>query len=245
MIFFPNKSKKYTPLILAYHRVCEEDCGDSLASTLKQLKWHIIFLKNRGYKFCTLNQWATGTFSSDPSKTAILTFDDGWRDNYELAFPLLKELGVSATIFLIADYIGLSKLPDGMVQAEGRRFLTLEMIKEMSKYGIDFGSHTLTHKVLTECPKQEAFTELAGSRDKLNSLLKSDVIIICYPKSQVNEDVITAAIKAGYKYGVVTQPFRKPRNKLVSPLALSRIGLYSKDNKLRFLIKYFNFLIRN
>lgn len=139
----------------------------------------------------------------------------------------------------------MDQLPEGMARAKGRRFLTLEMIEEMSEYGIDFGSHTLTHKVLTKCPIQEVHNELIGSRNRLSSLLKSNVVLICYPKSQVNQDVINAAIKAGYEYGVVTQPFRKPHNKINSPLAMPRIGLYSKDNKLRFLIKYINYLIRN
>ena len=239
------KIKKNYPLILAYHRVCEKKSSERIASSVKQLKWHIKFLRNRGFTFYTLKQWLNGDVSSNSSKAAILTFDDGWRDNYELAFPVLKKFGISATVFLITDYIGLDAMPEGMAEIKGRRFLTLKMINEMSKYGIDFGSHTSTHRVLTKCSSQEAFRELANSRDKVNNLLRTNVTTICYPKSQVNDSVISLAIKAGYEYGVVTQPFRKQSNGLNSPLALPRVGIYSTDNKLRFLIKYLKYLWNN
>jgi peptidoglycan/xylan/chitin deacetylase (PgdA/CDA1 family) len=226
---------KKIPLILSYHRIHPKINGDSITNTPKQLDSHIKLLRLLGYTFISLSDW----WILKPHKKhryAIITFDDGWQDNFTYALPVLRSNKVNATIFLISNYIGSNKMPEGMVKHKDRSFLSIEQIKKMCGMGFDFQSHTSTHKVLTTLSDSIALEELSHSRKELTLLLGKTPIAICYPKSQVNREIITQAKAAGYQLGVLTQPF----NKLIPPpcnMALPRIGLYSSDSVLRFFCK--------
>ena len=95
--------------------------------------------------------WLKGFVSGGklPPKPIVLTFDDGYEDNYTYAFPILKKFSFTATIFLITrDISGLSGWSDSEETIK-EPLLSWDKIKEMSDYGIDFQSHTHTHPSLT------------------------------------------------------------------------------------------------
>src|SRR5262249_60025256 len=80
-----------------------------------------------------------------PAGTVVITLDDGFRDNYEQAFPILARAGAAATVFLTVSYIGTDRLPTLTRTQFVPRPLTWEQAKEMHAHGIEFGSHTLSH----------------------------------------------------------------------------------------------------
>lgn len=231
------------PLILAYHRVCPKRV-DSITNTPSQIRRHIWLLKLLGYRFTTLADWF-GQRHRNKGRNVILTFDDGWRDNFEHAFPVLRDADVGATIFLISNYIGKETMPEGMSVGDGRVFLSIEQIKAMQANGIDFQSHTCNHQVLLEAEDDVLKKELWDSKLALEVLLGTPVIAICYPKSKVDARVAQAALDNGYKLGVVTNYQYQRSGSENDDLRIPRVGLYAKDGLFRFLAKLVRFYLRN
>lgn len=129
----------------------------------------------------------------------VITFDDGDRSVYRYAFPILKKYGVKAVVFLIADYIGKENRWD--ITTVGRSaHLTWDEIKEMKEWGIEFGSHTLSHRNLTMLTRAEIVYELSESRRIIEEKI-GPIRCISYPFNRVNGEVVGYAKQAGYKYG--------------------------------------------
>ncbi|MBT3539204.1 polysaccharide deacetylase family protein [Candidatus Parcubacteria bacterium] len=125
-----------------------------------------------------------------PEKSIVLTFDDGAKDFYEVAFPLLQKYNVKATMHI-------------MTGVRGDDWLSAEEIKEMHDTGlVDFESHTKYHAYLTRISRDEALVELQKSKEYLESILEKQVEVIAYPFGLYNEDVKDIAREAGYKVGL-------------------------------------------
>ncbi|MBV9211050.1 MAG: polysaccharide deacetylase family protein [Acidobacteria bacterium] len=219
------------PPFLLYHKL-DKPPRDALVrggyTPPARFNRQIKFLKRQGYVFHTASELIKhfrqhGEF---PPKGIALTFDDGWRDNYENAFPILRRHGVTATIFLVASCIGeVSR----KAQAEGeseRAHLLPEQILEMSKAGIEFGSHSLNHKLLDEIPLTEAEHEVAESKGRIESLLQQPCKVFAYPAGRYTEEVKAAVSRAGYDaaFAVTTGP--------TDPLdlyALNRVEILRRD----------------
>ena len=224
------------PIILSYHRIHPNQGEDSIVNTPSQLSSHIKLLKLLGFKVIDLQGWLDRG-GLDKKRYAILTFDDGWEDNYKYAFQILLKHKVTATIFLISNYVGLDTMPNGMIATHGRSFLTLEQILIMQEKGIDFQSHTANHHILTESTDEQINSEMSISKKKLQSLLNKEVNIICYPKSKTSPKIMQIAKNTGYKAGGLTVPFGEQIPEFTNEFSLVRMGVYSKDSLLRFTLK--------
>ena len=99
-------------------------------------------------------------------KSILITFDDGYKDNYTNAFPILKELNMNATIFVVSSLIN------------GETSMTSQQIKEMSDYGIDIESHTVSHKRLSEMSYNEQLEELSKSKKEIEEITGKSVIAV-------------------------------------------------------------------
>jgi len=158
-----------------------------------------------------------------PGKYVIITFDDGWRDNYANAFPIMQKYRYTATVFLTFAYIGKKK-----------DYLTWEQVIEMKKAGFDFGSHTLTHPHLTKISLKEARKEIIESREILEDKIGEKVVSFCYPYGEYNSQIIEIVKEAGYLGAVVTPPSGRCENSIYT---VRRAGIYSADTILSFRIK--------
>ena len=116
-----------------------------------------------------------------PDRSVVVTLDDGFVDNYEHALPILRRSGVPATVFLTVSYIGTDRLPTLSRTDFVPRPLSWEQVREMHRAGIEFGSHTLTHPMLSEVPLNRARLEIAESRRRIESL-GVPVSLFCYPR---------------------------------------------------------------
>jgi peptidoglycan/xylan/chitin deacetylase (PgdA/CDA1 family) len=116
-------------------------------------------------------------------KSVVITFDDGFRDFYNLAFPILKRLGHTASMFLPTAFIG-----DYRRSFKGRECLVWNEVRELRDAGIEFGSHTVSHPKLYELGWEEIEDELALSRERIERELEQPVTSFSYPFAFPQQD---------------------------------------------------------
>jgi len=161
---------------------------------------------------------------------AVITFDDGFRDFYTDAFPILQEYGFSATVFLPTLYV------DSDIRFKSKECLTWSQVIELSRKGISFGSHTVNHLELYRLGKMEIEYELKNSKEKIDSVLGKQIESFSYPFAFPDQDnqFITfmkeMLQKCRYKNGVTTRIGTVSENE--DPLFLRRIPINSYDDQL-------------
>lgn len=163
------------------------------------MRWFI----TTGYKTATTGQWLSEKL---PKKRILLTFDDGYDDLFTHLLPLVVEHHLTPVIFLVAERIGATNLWDQLSGLRARNLLTLPQIREMQKYGVEFGSHTLTHPFLPEIPDEQLCCEVAESKRRLEDALGAEVTSFAYPYGGVDRRVRSAVAEAGYKLAFTTLP---------------------------------------
>jgi glycosyltransferase involved in cell wall biosynthesis/peptidoglycan/xylan/chitin deacetylase (PgdA/CDA1 family)/GT2 family glycosyltransferase len=166
--------------------------------------------------------------------SVMLTFDDGYEDFYTTAFPLLAELGLKATVFIVAGNIGGTSSWVQRSPAAHRKLLDLPKMLEMQNHGIRFGSHSLSHLHLTGVDARTLRREVVDSRSKLEDLLGTEVTSFAYPGGRVDERVRAEVGMAGYTSAFTTSEGRNDWN---DPLLLRRISLSESDGRLAARIK--------
>ena len=177
-------------LVLNYHQI--DNKTSYLSVPISDFDAQMKFLADRGL-YAGLN----GEIELPP-KPVLVTFDDGYIDNYTNAFPILKKYGLRATIFIIPAFI--SVYPG---------YMTWEQLKEMESNGITIESHTLTHPKLEELPDDEIRNELLNSKSMLEEQLGHPIEFLAYPTGTYNLHIAGIAQDLGYKgaftikYGVV------------------------------------------
>lgn len=132
---------------------------------------------------------------------AIVTFDDGIRSVVENAIPELVKRRIPATIFVVADYVGVAPSWEsfGPEYDADDRTITLEQIKALPPDLITIGSHTLSHPWLPSLPRDEATEEIVASRRKLMELLERDITLFSFPYGAASERLVDTCREAGYE----------------------------------------------
>ncbi|MFA5147171.1 MAG: polysaccharide deacetylase family protein [Candidatus Omnitrophota bacterium] len=129
-----------------------------------------------------------------PPRAVVITFDDGYRDNYTNAFPVLKKYNFPATVFLTADFL--------RDRSADERALSISEVKDMKRSGIiDFGCHGMTHRALTQLDEARLEEEITGSRKRLADILGEAPGLFAYPFGHVgsyNKGVIEKVKAAGF-----------------------------------------------
>ena len=201
--------------VLYYHSV-RESADNEVTITPEMLKTQLKYIKDEGYITLTLSELKEYLLNNSPipSKSIVITFDDGYMDNYYSAFPILKDFNMVATIFCITSNL------------DGTYYLSKDAITEMSNYGLDIQSHTVNHPHLNKMTYDEQLTELKESKKTLESMTGKKVDSIAYPFGDFNDDSINAAKAAGYTLGFTTKRGLSDRDD--NPLELDRIYISSK-----------------
>ena len=188
-------------------------------------------LKISGYSAVLPQEWLGGTC---PARSVIFTFDDAYDDFYTEAFPVLENHNFKATVFVVADRIGQTNLWDQAKGFRPRSLLSLAQMRDLQRRGVQFGSHTLTHPLLTTLSDKDLDCEVRDSKRKLEDILGSEVSCIAYPWGGVDGRVRAAAARAGYKIGMTTQD---GLNRCEDPLCLKRANVCEIDNLMWFQLK--------
>ena len=185
-------------LVLNYHQI--DNKNNPLAVSIRDFDTQMKFLVDSGCITITPDELYAGINGELdlPPKPVLITFDDGYIDNYTNAFPILKKYGLHATIFIIPAFT--SVYPG---------YMTWEQLKEMEANGITIESHTLTHPKLEELPDDEIRVELLNSKNVLEENLGHPIEFLAYPTGTYNLHIAGIAQDLGYKgaftikYGVV------------------------------------------
>lgn len=196
IFFWQRKNAKpylYSPNIktLLYHLVMDEPYSE----------YDYLFVREGDFEAQLMSIQGLGLetyFADEPERAngkpgVVITFDDGYEDNYTTVFPLLKKYNMKATIFLITDMIG----------AEGH--LTKEQIREMSESGlVHFGSHTKSHTRLDMLTDYQIHQEMVLSKEIIEDITGKKVLALAYPNGAYTEKAEQLAISAGYRYAYTT-----------------------------------------
>lgn len=175
-------------------------------TTPARFERQLSYIKRHGYRFSTASRFVDHYLSEGrfPERTVCLTFDDGWKDNYVNAFPILKKLEIPATIFLVPMCIGENTTK---VTAEGegpREHMSADDIRAMSHDGIEFGSHSMNHRLFDQTPDDDVTFEVGESKRFLEDLLQKECRVFAYPAGFHTAFAREAVKRAGYIGGFTT-----------------------------------------
>lgn len=197
--------------ILMYHRIVPDESQGGVHGTYvttAQFDDHMRILKEKGYEVITFRDYAQNKFKQrfdKNKKQVMITFDDGYEDNYTYAFPILKKYGFRAVIYLVS-HLTYNKWDVDNIHNPEREFYMMNrgQIKEMQEYGIEFGGHTKTHVKLSRVEPEEARVEIIESTEILEELLGEKMLSFAYPYGDLNDRVKQIVEEAGYRFGVAT-----------------------------------------
>ena len=191
--------------ILRYHRVAPSGSERmrNYRVTPESFEEQLRYLKDAGFYSVSWEQWqwARSQRKPLPGRGVMITFDDGYLDFFQYAWPLLKQYGFAATVFLVADQIGKTNLWD---QAFGEELPLMgwSEIHHLQGEGIEFGSHSAAHHALTALSNEDLVRDLARSRTILQHGLGVPIRTIAYPHGDFNPIVEHFAGGCGYAFGV-------------------------------------------
>jgi len=224
----PRQSAPLPP-VLCYHRIG----GPAELGVTRVAKWvfarQMTTLARAGWKTLTLEQFAERLRPGHsafriPHSAFLLTFDDGFASLAEHVYPLLADVGFTATTFLITDYVGRLNTWDVRYTWHRLAHLDWDTIGRWQARGFDFASHTASHARLTWLSDGQAAAELAGSRETLRHRLGPQAArAVAYPFGARDERIERLASAAGYELG-----FGGVRGN-GSPLGLARLPVYMWD----------------
>lgn len=190
-----NKSTDSTKgvTILMYHYTTEKS-ENYMSVPKEKFREQMKYLKQNGFNVITLDDlYSYYTEGKEiPDNAVIITFDDGYKNNYLYAYPILKEYGFKATIFMITSKIG------------EHLYLTADDLKELDRNGIDIECHTVNHLQLGQLSYDKQLYELSKSKMTLEKILERDLKYVSYPYGDFNEDTIVIANDLKYKMGMAT-----------------------------------------
>jgi peptidoglycan/xylan/chitin deacetylase (PgdA/CDA1 family) len=232
------------PLILAYHSVSASR-NDTIAVRPDAFEYQMDWLHRHHYRSLTLAQYMT-ELPEKGERIVIITFDDGYADNFTQAFPILQRYGFVATIFLVSDYVDTDRIlrsDVSKISCKSDRtlyqLLTWEQVEEMVAHGCEVGSHTCTHAKLPSLSDELSMEEIQRSRIDLQNRLKHEIVSFCYPYGHLNTNLSRMVETAGYRCAVVTPHGAKlPLN----AYTLRRIGVYYANTALHFRLKVTPFI---
>ncbi|HZW83635.1 MAG TPA: polysaccharide deacetylase family protein, partial [Candidatus Deferrimicrobium sp.] len=203
--------------ILMYHSIADLP-GNNLGVPPGKFAEQMNFLHKAGFTTITPDQLLNAYIGTGklPSSPILLTFDDGYPDNYYVAFPILKQYGFTATFFVIT-----GDVDHGM--------LTWSQLKEMQDYGMSIQSHTVSHPDLRNLSDLCLRKQLADSKASIEAKLNTVVKFFCYPSGKYNAQTLNQLKELGYTMGVTTSYGFAQLNQ--NPLLFSRVRI-SGDSSL-------------
>lgn len=220
-------------LVLCYHAVSETwPAGPSVKPS--EFRAQLELLVRRGFSGATLTQALTAP--AHP-RTVAVTFDDAHGSVFDLARPILEEVGFPATVFVPTDYAGTERLMGwqgydrwlGTEHESELRCLSWGELTDLQDAGWEIGSHTCSHPHLTQLDDDELERELVQSRQTCEERSGRPCVSLAYPYSDQDDRVVEATRRAGYGLAVTVAHGWEPP----LPLRWPRVGIFHGNSPRR------------
>lgn len=221
--------------ILMYHSISEHVGNE------KHNKWRVKpndFEKQMHWFY--KNNWKSFTISElvklneIPEKSFVITFDDGYEDNYLNAFPILKKYDFKATIYLVPNQ--KTNHWEEKNTSVLSNLLNEKQILEMQNSGlIEFGSHTLSHVNLSTINDEQLLNELKKSKEEVEKIINKECEAFAYPYGKFDDKIVNAVKKTGYKNATVVKRGLFEQNDNV--FTIKRVGILGTESFVDFLLK--------
>lgn len=234
--------------VLAYHRVSNDE--DELAVPVERFAAHMETLAAADVEVVDVARAVELLDGDSDGRYVCLTFDDGYRDNLEHAYPVLERLRLPAQIYLATSVI------DGAARFEWYRdqppLLSWGEIRELARTSlISFGAQSRTHPVLPRLDDSAAWDEISGSKADLERELDKPVTTFCYPGGLYGRREVDLVERAGYVVGLTCEPGvntpEQPRSSLLRTMIDRRdsegdfhakiAGLFDQPSALRTWVR--------
>lgn len=227
-------------VFLCYHSIAPEG-PRYLTIPAELFERQLALLRRRGFQGGDLAALAELAEGRSSGRTAFLTFDDGFRDNFETALPLLREYGFSAFVFALPPLLddgGPFEWPEMLADRERHaatmRSVDWPMLEQMKEGGFEVGSHTLTHPHLPQLDGERLREELWQSRTAIKVRLGS-CDTLAYPFGEWSAEVAAAAADCGYRFAFTLPTTSGQRG--ATPLTIPRVNVDYRDDERRFAAK--------
>ncbi|MEW5951710.1 MAG: polysaccharide deacetylase family protein [Elusimicrobiota bacterium] len=192
--------------VLVYHKIGNPPPDSSLKDlwvTPENFEKQVIWLKEKGYETISFSRLASIHKEGKPlnGNEILITFDDGYENNYRYAWPILAKHKSIGNIFVVYNTIGKTNIWHNPKTEPWIDMADEKMLLEMQESGwIEFGSHTMNHPKLTQIPYEDAVWEIRESKKQLEGLLKKEMTAFAYPYGlgAYDEKIRKAVLDAGY-----------------------------------------------
>ncbi|MDA8229631.1 MAG: polysaccharide deacetylase family protein [Desulfitobacterium hafniense] len=193
-VIFPENPKITAIPVLYYHSIAVEK-GNELRIPPDQFESQMNYLHSNGYSTISMDQFyefMNGT-KRLPDKPILITFDDGYQDNYSNAYPILKKYGFTATVFMVSNFVN------------GSGFMNSTELKELIANGWNIEGHTANHLDLSTLTGASMSPEISEAKNKLEQITGKEVKYFAYPYGKYNDEIIKSLKLAGYKMAFSTE----------------------------------------
>ncbi|MEA3499731.1 MAG: polysaccharide deacetylase family protein, partial [Candidatus Marinimicrobia bacterium] len=184
--------------ILVYHKISPQFEAGLTTISPKSFKKQMSFLKQKGYIGCSLKNYL-----QDPQKNKfVITFDDAYENIYHYALPILKELGFTASIFVIVNFIGKYNTWDANIFGIKFKHAKQSQLQEMIDSNWEICSHSFSHKALINLTNEQIINEVKNSKIELEKMFNITIDGFGFPFGYYNKEIIKILKKYDYKNGV-------------------------------------------
>ena len=223
--------------IVGYHSVRPkieiDDSVKKVSVDTKMFEDQIKYLINHGHTIIHFSDLAQ-IKNKKTKKPTIIYFDDGFKDNVLYVLPILKKYNVTGTFFVVPKFADES----------GGQYMNWEDIKKLSSSGMEIGSHTYSHAILTSIDTRLVSGELVSSKEKIEKEIGNHITTFSYPKGRFNKDIAELVSQAGYLYAITTQYGTNSFDAVVNnQYVLKKIAPRVYENINDFIVRLYSFNI--
>lgn len=219
----------HIPRVLCFHKLSSRFLFEGTWTTPKRFAAYIDRLRERGYTFIDESQYLASLDAphEDRTKQIFLTFDDGYTEVRDVAWPLLSERKIPFHVFLVTDFAGRTNAWDLSLGRPPFRHLDWTSVRVMSERGVTFGSHTASHTDVTRMSRGDARANLERSRKAIEDAVGKPVRTLSYPYGRYHAVAQETARAAGFEAAFSLYPSHS--NAVTDRFALRRDAVYIID----------------
>jgi peptidoglycan/xylan/chitin deacetylase (PgdA/CDA1 family) len=221
--------------ILMYHRISKMHKYDQLCVDPELFDMQMAFL-NENYNVISIEQaiekLSTGKYSGNE---VVITFDDGYMDNYMQALPILEKYDFPASIYITTEFTDQVKSHPRYNEAALSLHLSWTNVCELLNHNITIGAHTVSHPYLQQISPDDCKNEILNSKLEIENKINRNVDVFCYPSGDYAERELSFIKESGFMAALTVSP--GVNRKSTSLLELKRTEVTNKDNSKYFFKK--------